>query len=306
MGSEQQQSLGRSLAQVFAKTARREAPEGLRGVLELDLGLIRPGATNPRKHFDDAHLQDLARSIAQHGVLQPIIVLRQESGYEILAGERRWRAARIAGHAKVPAIVHERVDAQTVAELRLIENLQREDLNPIEVAEAYRDLMEHHRLSQEQVADRVGKNRSSVANMLRLLGLPRPLRQVVAEGRLSMGHARALLGCPDPAEQAALAQRCLAEGLSVREIEGLVRAANLAAASPHPAPSPDPGPAPRQAAHLRELQGNLSRLFDADVQVRERGGKGALTIRFRSKGHFQSVIAALEQASLAAKQTARA
>jgi ParB family transcriptional regulator, chromosome partitioning protein len=276
--------LGKSLSEVFAKTPRRD---GGRGFLEVDIGLLVPPSHNPRQVFDETALEELATSIRQHGILQPIVVMKQEAGYEIVSGERRFRAAKLAGLSKVPVVVREGGDdAQEVAELRLIENIQRENLNPIELARAYQALVTDHGLTQEQVAEQVGKERSSVANSLRLLGLPSQIQDEVGNGALSQGHAKALLACADDAWRLQLARQVIEEGLSVRETE------RLAKRGPGEAPPSGPG----KPAHIKELEANLLRLFGTKVKIKEKGGKGSLSIQFVGKEQFQRVVTLLDRA----------
>jgi len=292
-------SLGKSLTNVFARTGRRESQAGGRGSLEVELNLIRPPADNPRQHMDDQQLQELAASISKHGVLQPIVVLRTDGGYEVLAGERRYRAARLAGLQRVPVTIHDAADPAEIAQLRLIENIQREDLNPIDLAQAYRALIDEFELTQERVAEQVGKDRSSVANSLRLLSLAPGVQELVAERSLSMGHARALAGVSDPATALSIARRVIEEGLSVRAVERLVR--EQAGGS-----GPKPGAAPKgKPPHIRELEQNLGRLFDAEVAISERQGRGKLTVSFHSKGHFKEIVDLLDQAAQDARKSAR-
>jgi ParB family chromosome partitioning protein len=277
--------LGRSVSDVLAKTIRR-APENTKGYLEVDLGLITPSKTNPRTEFDQAALDELAASIRLHGVLQPIVVLKRDVGYEIISGERRFRAARQAGLTKIPVVVREESNPQHLAELRLVENIQRENLNPIELATAYQALLEQHALTHEDLAARVNKDRSSITNTLRLLGLSNPLREAVSRGELSLGHAKALLSCAEPGWQRTLADRVIAEGLSVRETEHLAKAGPPKASAAGTAAKP---------AHLRELETNLYHLFGARVEVQERGQKGRMTVHFDGKDQFQRVIAIMER-----------
>lgn len=192
------------------------------GVQELDIHLIDTNAGQPRKDFDQEKLQELADSIRQHGVVQPIILRQKGERYVIVAGERRFRAARLAGLEKVPAIVKDLDEAQ-VMEVALIENLQREDLNPIEEAAAIRFLMQQHDLTQEEVSKRLSKSRPAIANSLRLLTLPEPVQAYLRNGKLQAGHARALAGLQDPEAQAVLADKIVGEGLSVRAAESLAR-----------------------------------------------------------------------------------
>lgn len=283
-------TLGKSLADVFQRTARKEPTKGY---LEVDLGLLRPPSANPRTEFEEASLNELAASLRQHGMLQPIVVLRREVGYEILSGERRWRAARLAGLARVPVVVREEDNPQHVAELRLVENIQRQDLNAVELARAYRALIDQHGLTHDQVADRVNKERSSVSNLLRLLDLPSDIIARLTDGTLSQGHAKALLSCADPAWQLALAERAAADGLSVREVERLARS------GPDQPPDPASDPATgrsRKSPHLKELEANLLHLFGTRVAVRERAdGSGNITLHFSGKDQFQRIVAIMER-----------
>lgn len=192
------------------------------GVQELDIHLIDTNAGQPRKDFDQEKLQELADSIRQHGVVQPILLRQNGERYVIVAGERRFRAARLAGLDQVPAIVKDLDEAQ-VMEVALIENLQREDLNPIEEAAAIRFLMQQHDLTQEEVSKRLSKSRPAIANSLRLLSLPEPVQAYLRNGKLQAGHARALAGLQDPEAQAVLADKIVGEGLSVRAAESLAR-----------------------------------------------------------------------------------
>ncbi len=278
-------SLGRSLSDVFAKTVRREQPKGY---LEIDLGMIVPPSSNPRTDFDSHALEELAASLRLHGMLQPIVVMKREVGYEVLSGERRYRAAKLAGMITVPVVVREENDPQHQAELRLIENIQRENLNAIELAKAYQALIETHGLTHEGLADRLNKERSGITNNLRLLGLPDELQVLVSTGALAMGHARALVAVADRDWQRALAQRVIDEGLSVREVERLSKAG--------PALSPISDPAREvKPPHLRELETNLFHLFGTRVTVKERSGKGSMTLHFESKDHFQRVVAIMDR-----------
>lgn len=273
-------TLGRSLQEVFARTPRRE---GGKGYLEVDIGLLTPPAANPRTDFDEAALRELADSLRQHGMLQPIVALRREVGFEILSGERRWRAARLAGLAKVPVVVREESDPQHQAELRLIENIQRADLNAMELARAYQALIDGHGLTHEALAARLNKERATISNALRLLALPDEVQRLVAAGELSAGHARALLAVEDRARLVELARHAIAHGLSVREVERLVRQPPPAAAAAGKPP------------HIRELEENLQHLFGSRVAIREKGGKGAITVHFESKDHYLRVVTLLER-----------
>lgn len=214
--------LGRGLSALLGEATHEEpiaGTSGTRGVHTIPIAEIRPHPDQPRRYFDEEALEELGRSIAARGLIQPIVVRPIRNGYQIVAGERRWRAAQKAQLHEIPAIVREFTDAETL-EVALVENIQRQDLNAIEEAETYRRLMDEYGHSQEALAKLVHKSRSHVANFVRLLDLPKPVREYVAEGKLSMGHARALITAPDPMS---LADEVIAKGLSVRETENLAR-----------------------------------------------------------------------------------
>ncbi len=277
-------SLGRGIADVLAKTVRREPPKGY---LEVDIGMVVPPRENPRQTFDQVSLDEMASSISVHGIMQPIVVARREVGYEIISGERRYRAAKQAGLVKIPVVVREDDTPQHLAELRLIENIQREDLNPIDLAQAYQILLQQHGLSHDDLAMRLGKPRSGISNTLRILSLPEAVRHQVLSGTISLGHAKVLLGTTDTAWLLVLATRIVDEGLSVRETERLVKAGP-------PAPSNGPSVRNEIPPHLRELEHNLKLLFGTTVKVKEQaGGKGTMTVHFHSRDHFQRMIALL-------------
>ena len=200
-----------------------ELPAQGEGAVSLPISQVEPGLNQPRKHFDEGALADLADSIRIHGIIQPLTVRRLASGYyQIIAGERRWRAAKSAGLSEIPAVIIE-ADDRKVMELGLIENLQREDLNPAEEARGYRTLMEEYGLTQDQVARQMGKSRPAVANTLRLLALPDELMELLEDGSLSAGHARAILALPSPALQREAAKKVIKDQLSVRQTEALVK-----------------------------------------------------------------------------------
>lgn len=256
-----------------------------RAVLRLPIEAVRRDPSQPRKTFDEARLKELADSIVAQGLIQPVLVRRDGAGYALIAGERRWRAAQLAGLKEIPALVREATPAEAF-ELALVENLQRADLNPLEEAEGYRRLVDEFHLTQEQVSQRVGKDRSSVANALRLLALPEPVKRMVAEGTLSMGHARALLGIPKIPEMVELARRIGEKKLSVREAERLVKQGRSAPAAKKEAP------APAQRALVEELQRRLGtkvRLLDKG------GGRGTLEIDYYSYDDLERVLAAIRK-----------
>jgi len=246
------------------------------GVRMAPIESLKPNPDQPRKTFDRDDLEDLAASIRDKGVLQPILVRshpKEDGVWQIIAGERRWRAAQLARLTEAPIIVKE-MDDVAVFEVAIIENVQRTDLNPLEEADAYRMLMERFGRTQDAVAGVVGKSRSHVANTLRLLQLPEEVLHHVRTGRLSAGHARALITAPNPA---ALADRIVAEGLNVRQAEALARRAADGPKAGRPAPPPPGG---EGAADVAALEQDLADALGLKVQLTDRGGRGELTIRY--------------------------
>jgi ParB family chromosome partitioning protein len=254
--------------------------EGDGALRDLPISQISTNRYQPRVHFDEESLADLTASVRELGVLQPILVRPVGDGdYELIAGERRWRAAKRAGLTTVPALVREVEDLGSL-EQALVENLHRQDLNPLEEAAAFQQLIEDFNLTQEQVAKRVGRSRSAVANLLRLFQLPPEVQRMVGEGTLSAGHARTLLGTDDAAYQLSLARRCISDGLSVREVEEAVRLRNEGpAAKKKPAAGGGSGPGDRPAG-LLELEGLLAEQLDTRVKIEGTGGKGRVVIQF--------------------------
>lgn len=239
---------------------------------EVELDSIVPGPMQPRTHFDEASLESLAESIRSHGIVQPLLVRRRDDGYELIAGERRWRAAKLAGISRVPIVVKE-VPDESLLEIALIENIQRENLNPIEEAQAYRKLIETVGLTQEALASRVGRDRSYITNYLRLLKLPDDVQQLVKEGRLSTGHARALLALSHPDLQRRIARQIIDGGLSVRATEQLVQKAT----EEKPARKP---PAPIDP-NIKAAETKLRRALGTQVKILQAAdGKGKLEISF--------------------------
>ncbi len=254
----------------------------------LPLSRIEPRQDQPRDQFDEDRLQDLAASIARHGLIQPVIVRHLPNGdYQIIAGERRWRAARIAGLSEIPVRVLE-ADDRSVAELALVENLQREDLNPMEEARGYQKLISDYSLTQEEAAAGVGKSRSAVTNALRLLNLSAPVADLVERGALSAGHARALLAVEDPVLQLSAAKQVLEKSLSVRKAEQL--AAKLAKQSSAPPSSPEEGPFVDYAATLSD---ELSSLLGRRVALTEKKNRGKIELFYDNADDRESLIAAL-------------
>jgi ParB family chromosome partitioning protein len=262
--------LGRGLSALLTPTA--SPPEGRDpGVLQIPLERIRAGSLQPRRTFPPEALAELVASVREKGVLQPVLVRPTVDGYELVTGERRFRAAESAGLALIPALVRNLTDREAL-EVALVENIQREDLNAIELAEGYQRLQRDFSLSQEQVADRVGKDRATVANTVRLLRLPAPVRQAVAEGRLSAGHARALLAAP--AEQVLpVFEAVVRRGLSVRETERLCGAAEKKGRARKPA---------QGDLHLKALEEEMSRRAGTRVRLRGTARKGRIEISYFS------------------------
>ena len=273
---EKRPALGKGLSALIP-----DAPEAPRSSpIELDIERLTPNSLQPRGQFDDARLDDLAQSIKSNGVIQPIIVRRVGEGYHIIAGERRWRAAQKAGLTRVPVVVREvRVgNERSVLEMALVENIQRENLNPIDEALAYRRLVDDFALTQEQIASSVGKDRATVANFLRLLKLPDEVRADVAAGALSMGHARALLSLPSEADQRRVARDVVNRSLSVRETESIVRKAVDTKTAVEPK-STDASP----DVHTRAAEERLRLHFGTRVRIVRQGPKGRIEIDFGSE-----------------------
>jgi ParB family chromosome partitioning protein len=277
--SEPRKGLGRGLSALMGE-APRPADEGTArrdSVRDVEVARIRPNPAQPRQHFDEDALAELAESIRLHGVLQPILLRQVDGGYELIAGERRWRAAQRAQLHSIPALVREHDDSSS-AELALIENVQREDLNAIEEAEGYQALVTRFSHTQDNVAKLVGKSRSHVANLLRLLDLPEAVRLMLLRGDISMGHARAVATAPDPE---ALANEIAEKGLSVRQAEALAK-------RERPGPGSDIGRASaRNAARsvdadLEVLERQLSDMLGLKVNVKHAGTGGAVTLRYSS------------------------
>jgi ParB family chromosome partitioning protein len=275
---EKRPALGRGLSALIP-----EAPEPLLSSSEVDIDRLSPNEFQPRAHVDETRLSDLVRSIQSNGVIQPIVVRRLGDGFQIIAGERRWRAARRAGLLRVPIVIRDVAPGQeqSILELALIENIQREDLNPIEEALAYKRLSDEFQLKQEDIAARVGKDRASVANFVRLLKLPDEVQKEVASGRLSMGHARALLAIGDEVALCRLARDIIARGLSVRQTEALVK--KLAADGTPAADPVAPGPID---VHTRAAEERLRLALGTRVRIVRHGTRGRVEIDFTSENEL--------------------
>jgi len=261
------------------------SPAERKGVINLGIEEIRPNKHQPRRHFDEGRIEELAESIRSKGILLPLIVRRAPEGYVLVAGERRWRAAQRAGVREVPAMVRE-VSEKEAFELALIENIQREDLNPVEEAEAYKRLIEEHGLTQEELAARVGKERSTVANALRLLRLPEAIKQAIVAGQLSMGHARALLAIADEGDLRRAAEKVIAENLSVRAAEALVQRLKSKRLPKEKRESAG-------GAQVRHLVEKLQRKLGAKVELKDKGGSGTLEIRYQSLAELDRILAGI-------------
>ncbi len=278
--------LGRDLTALLGASAPL-APGGEGEPLRhIPVERIRRGPWQPRRDFDPAALEELAASIRAQGVLQPVVVRPAGDAYELVAGERRWRAAQMAGLAEVPAVVRE-VDDRTAAALALIENIQRRDLNPIEEARGLARLIEEHGLTHQEAAEAVGRSRAAVSNLLRLLELDAEVRDMLERGELEMGHARALLALP-PARQREAAARVVARGLSVRETERLVRRLRAAAA-------PAARPPARRDPDVARLEQALSERLGAPVRLEHRGRGGRIVIRYTSLEELDGILERLGQ-----------
>jgi ParB family chromosome partitioning protein len=272
-------ALGRGLSALIpdAPLAAASTDRGF----DVDIDLLRPNPFQPRVRVDEGRIEELAQSIRSHGIIQPIVVRRSEgNGYEIVAGERRWRASQRAGLLKVPVVVREIPDDKLLA-AALIENIQREDLNPIEEAQAYRRLSDDLHLTQEQIAEAVGKDRSSIANYVRLLRLPHEVRENLVAGALSMGHARALLALADEAAQLRVAREIVAKSLYVRETEALV------AKGEQPAPKRVEQP---KDVHTRAAEDRLRFALGTKTRIVRKGRGGRIEIDFTNENELQRIF----------------
>ncbi len=258
----------------------------------IELSRIQPCAFQPRKDFPQEALQELADSIREQGIVQPLIVRRAGDQFELIAGERRWRAAQLAGLGQAPVVVRE-ADDRTVLELALVENLQRENLNPMEESQGYAQLIEQFQLTQEQAAVKVGKSRALVANALRLLKLPEEIQGYLRHGQLSVGHAKVILGISNGEDQTYVAQRCLKDAWSVRQVESYVAQYQGETSRQPGGPRAASAPASRDA-NIENLETRLRERLGTKVTLRYRKGKGSLDIRFFSDEELERVLAILD------------
>jgi ParB family chromosome partitioning protein len=272
---EKRPALGKGLSALIP-----EAPEPRISPFEVDVDRLAPNELQPRGHMDRATLEDLAQSVSSNGIIQPIVVRKIGDRFQIIAGERRWRAAKMAGLQRVPVVVRDVApgDERSLLEMALIENIQRENLNPIEEALAYRRLVDEFHMTQEAIATTVGKDRATVANVVRLLKLPDEVRAEVASGTLSMGHARALLALTSDADQRRMARDVIARSLSVRETESLVK--KIAEGG---APPPQPALLKPVDVHTRAAEERLRLVLGTRVRIVRRGSQGRIEIDFGSE-----------------------
>lgn len=258
---------------------KQEPAEG--GIAYIDINDIKPNSNQPRKTFDEEKLDELAASISEHGLIQPVVLRKAGKGYEIVAGERRWRAARKAGIKELPCIVKELTDEENML-LAIIENMQREDLNPIEEAEGLRQMIDTYGLTQEQVSKSVGKSRPYIANCLRLLKLPKDVIDYVSAGELSAGHAKAIAGVDDEEKQVKLAKDVVKQGLSVRQLEKLIKEEKPAA---RPAKK-----SKAKNANVKRVEDDLKEALGTKVTLNQKGNKGKIEIEFYSKEELERLI----------------
>ncbi len=281
--AEKRPALGRGLSALIPEPAPppAAAPHEPATPQELDLDLIVPNPRQPRTFIEEHRLEELAQSIRSHGVIQPILVRRVGLTFEIVAGERRWRAAQRAGLLKVPVVIRE-VSDDDLLQVALIENVQREDLNPVEEAQAYRRLADELAMSQEQIGAAVGKDRATVANYMRLLRLPAEVRNDLASSTLSMGHARALLSVSDEAAQRRIAREVVSRGLSVRETEAMIRREIT--------PEPAPPPPAKVDPNTRAAEEQLKLALGTRVRIIRRGGRGRIEVDFATEAELQRLF----------------
>lgn len=281
--NKQQRGLGKGLGALITHSEQVVSRE-TSGVRKVNINLIKPNRDQPRKYFDEERIQILSESIKEHGVLQPIILKTVDNGYEIVAGERRWRASRLAGLKEIPAVVKDLADDQLV-QISLIENLQREDLNQIEEALAYNSLIEEYGYTQDKVSKVVGKSRSHIANIIRLLALPEDIKHQIAKDEISGGHGRAMATIHDPVLQRKLTERIIKEDLSVRDIERIV--ANLTGKKAKSTP------ASRIVTSYIDVERRLNDRFASPIKIKSGKKKGSIEIEFYSEDDFDRIIALL-------------
>lgn len=274
----------RGLGKGLGALIRENEQEIINTVSELKITELEANQNQPRRNFDDQNLQELADSIKQHGIVQPIIVRKLENGYQIVAGERRWRAARLAGLKTVPVVVKEYSNIQ-VMEIALIENLQRQDLNAIEEAIAYKSLIEEHDMTQESISERIGRSRSAIANTLRLLNLPSEIKEFVVQGKISAGHARALLAVTDKKKQIEMAQKIYEQQLNVRDIEKLVMQKDKKESSKEI----------KKTVEIIEIEDRLKKALATKVNIVHKKSKGKIEIEYYNNDDLERILELLEK-----------
>lgn len=275
--------LGRGLGALLSESEPREKST------EVEIGSIRPNPFQPRRRFDPSALEELRDSIQAHGILQPIALRRRADGYELIAGERRWRAARLAGLTRIPAVVRDDVSDQQMLELALVENVQRQDLDPIERARAFTKLCKVLGLTQEQVADRVGLKRPTVTNLIRLLELPEPVQALVSDGHLSQGHARAILAVEGDLARTEVARQAIAGGWSVRATEQRAKSARPPARASTAGDVPSPSP-----AWITTLEDRLQTSLGTKVTIKnQREFQGQISLQYFNRADLERLIAIL-------------
>lgn len=285
MAPKKKNGLGKGLDALFIDNST----EDVKSAVKLNINDIEPNRDQPRKHFDEAALNELTDSIALHGVIQPLLVRPiSDGGYQLIAGERRWRASRLAGLTEVPVVIREMTDSEAM-ELALIENLQREDLNPIEEAEGYKLLMDTYSLTQSEAAERVGKSRPAVANAMRLLSLPKEVLDLIKEGRISSGHGRTLLGLNDNSMMLKLCKEIEEKQISVRQLESIIKTLNN--------PKKDKDEKPKKVKrdpYFDECELAIRQELGRKATINvNKGNKGTLEIEFFSKEDLQSILETL-------------
>ncbi|MDY6880109.1 MAG: ParB/RepB/Spo0J family partition protein [Desulfatiglans sp.] len=275
----QRKALGKGLSALIPDAHNLD--EGVPRFFDCPVGDISPNPHQPRRTFSTSELEEMAVSVKEKGILTPVLVSKTESGYQLIAGERRWRAAQIAGLETVPVIVREAGPTESL-ELALIENLHRKDLNPIEEALAYQRLLDETGMTQESLGKRLGKERSSITNMMRLLTLPSSIQQDLVDGRLTMGHARVLAGVKGSKEQISLRDMVLEKGLSVRQLEALAKKMNR--------PVPKKKKAPDDDYYLQTVADDLKRSLGTKVDIKRRGKQGTIIVHFYSDKELDRIV----------------
>jgi len=281
-------ALGRGLEALIPTAPIKSGEDRNRNFIECAIDLVRPNRYQPRTHFATDELEELCESIKTQGIIQPLLVRKDTNGYELVAGERRLRAAKMAGLEKVPVMVKNLTDAQML-EMSIVENIQREDFNPIEEANAYQRLITEFNLTQDQAAERVGKSRSAVANFLRLRQLPDEIKESITANRVSMGHARALLGIETRAGQIAAWREVVSKKLSVRQTEKLIKRLKTEARAPVPVPSDS------EKFYFTDLEEDLARHFGTRVRIKRKARKGRVEIDFYSDDDLDRLLGLLKR-----------